>query len=1002
MRHDERHVGVCVEELEYLERWTPPVPPLPAFHVGLRDATQPAQGMRRLVVVRGVTRRPAENLPATAAPGDDPPTVALLTGACRLRTPMVFVLGDRGYGLDVGIGVWSPRSIKPDELDARCDAVVGALEALYPEVAIEDGDPRLSDHEVWSSALGVPFAEAPVAGDDANVIDRLVRAMAGRRWTAILVAQPANRVVIKEKRAQILEETRRAEADTQGRSNPLVENYVDLLTVQLKALNEAAVSGGWRVATYLGAAEVDMPRLSTVWMSLFSGAGALPDPVRVLDRDPHVKAWAQAWAMPDAEGPAGGPSRYRHPSRFQSLLTSRQLAQCVQLPQVETDGFSVTTAARFDVVRRFPQPPSITLGAIGARPGGPPYDIAVADLTRHVFVAGVTGSGKTTTVRRILSEADVPFLVLEPVKTEYRSLLADPLFAGRVRIFTIGNEAVAPLHLNPLQVLAGTTIGTHIDLLKSLFVASFGMWSPLPQILERALYDVYSAAGWDILHDVNPRVPAGERPAGAFPTLSVLHARVEQVIDSLGYSGDVVSNMRAALSTRIRALCLGGKGRMLDTTDALDAGQLFEHPAVLELEALGDDDDKAFVMGLVLMQLAAHRRAHPGRGLRHLFVIEEAHRLLANVPTTDTTVSGNPRGKAVETFVHLLAEVRSLGQGIIVSDQSPTRLAPEVVKNTNLKIAHRIVATEDRAVLGSAMAMTVAQERDLATLTQGVAAVFSEGDDAPIQVRIPPGPTDPGAVVTAAHVRAATIGRSAATVRPGQRPPGGLSEQEARTLIDDPAVVAALTQAVLSAMDDETAAARLWDGISRIIRARRSPLTPHDDVAAAVLEFFARDVSTRWAAEYGWSVVQAQQFAAAVIGLFSPDGAHLHRARAHALLARSADSFPRCREVCGPAPGACLYRGAAASAHTAGRLAAAWSEATRDGAATGDLSRRIAVAAHAANELVEPITSGSSPRHDRAGACFLQIGLLRHGDLPLAAVDYAVHSFSPSPEVTRE
>lgn len=32
-------------------------------------------------------------------------------------------------------------------------------------------------------------------------------------------------------------------------------------------------------------------------------------------------------------------------------------------------------------------------------------------------------------------------------------------------------------------------------------------------------------------------------------------------------------------------------------------------------------------------------------------------------------------------------------------------LAPDAIKNTNLKIAHRIVATDDRTALGEAMAM---------------------------------------------------------------------------------------------------------------------------------------------------------------------------------------------------------------------------------------------------------------------------------------------------------
>ncbi|NMV21189.1 DUF87 domain-containing protein, partial [Vibrio parahaemolyticus] len=44
------------------------------------------------------------------------------------------------------------------------------------------------------------------------------------------------------------------------------------------------------------------------------------------------------------------------------------------------------------------------------------------ELDKHTFIAGVTGSGKTTTCHRLLESAKMPFLVIEPAKTEYRVL----------------------------------------------------------------------------------------------------------------------------------------------------------------------------------------------------------------------------------------------------------------------------------------------------------------------------------------------------------------------------------------------------------------------------------------------------------------------------------------------------------------------------------------------------------------------------------------------------
>src|SRR5262249_45050366 len=97
----------------------------------------------------------------------------------------------------------------------------------------------------------------------------------------------------------------------------------------------------------------------------------------------------------------------------------------------------------------------------------------------------------------------------------------------------------------------------------------------------------------------------------------------------------------------------------------------------------------------------------------------------------------NPRGEAVQTFSNMLSEIRAYGQGVVIADQVPVRLAPDVIKNTNLKIAHRVVSADDRAALGGAMAMAEAQAKALTSLAVGEAAVFSGGDDNPLLVRFP-------------------------------------------------------------------------------------------------------------------------------------------------------------------------------------------------------------------------------------------------------------------------
>ena len=43
-------------------------------------------------------------------------------------------------------------------------------------------------------------------------------------------------------------------------------------------------------------------------------------------------------------------------------------------------------------------------------------------MMKHTFIAGVTGTGKTTTCHKLLAASAIPFLVIEPAKTEYRTL----------------------------------------------------------------------------------------------------------------------------------------------------------------------------------------------------------------------------------------------------------------------------------------------------------------------------------------------------------------------------------------------------------------------------------------------------------------------------------------------------------------------------------------------------------------------------------------------------
>ncbi len=116
----------------------------------------------------------------------------------------------------------------------------------------------------------------------------------------------------------------------------------------------------------------------------------------------------------------------------------------------------------------------------------------------------------------------------------------------------------------------------------------------------------------------------------------------------------------------------------------------------------------------------------PPDGLRHVTVVEEAHRLLRRVDGRGAT------SQSVELFANLLAEIRSYGEGIVVAEQIPSKVIPDLIKNTALKVVHRLPAADDRDAVGGTMNLSEAQSEYVVTLPPGRAAVFVDGMDRPV------------------------------------------------------------------------------------------------------------------------------------------------------------------------------------------------------------------------------------------------------------------------------
>lgn len=368
-----------------------------------------------------------------------------------------------------------------------------------------------------------------------------------------------------------------------------------------------------------------------------------------------------------------------------------------------------------------------------------PINLKKETLKTHTFICGVTGTGKTTTCQNILLQSDLPFLVIEPAKTEYRTL-ANKLDKEKIYYFTLGNQNIAPFYINPFEIFEGESITSRVDMIKATMQSAFDMEAAMPQLIEAAAYDVYKRKGWNINNStwINPDTNEIDDPfkadSFAFPTLNDYINSIEFVTKEQKFGDKMESEYLGSLKARLQALLVGAKGLMLNTPRSIDFKNLVKQKVVLELEDIKDGSEKSLIMGFIITNLleAVKYQYKQNSKFQHITLVEEAHRLLSKYEPGDS--SNKKRG--VEVFADMLAEVRKYGESLIIVDQIPNKMTPEVLKNTNTKIVHKIFAQDDKDAIGNTLALNDEQKNFLSYLEKGRAVVITDGWKKPVQVQI--------------------------------------------------------------------------------------------------------------------------------------------------------------------------------------------------------------------------------------------------------------------------
>jgi DNA helicase HerA-like ATPase len=507
---------------------------------------------------------------------------------------------------------------------------------------------------------------------------------------------------------------------------------------RFRELSRSRVTGMWNVRVLVGGPTAAAARSAA---ALLCSAGELEDTPYVVVPGRETMSFGDALLKPLqlADG-----------SRSPFTASSELLLALARTPSRELPGIRLVARPCFDVTPELPDAAGVVLGDVldEARRSAGPFRVPFATLNRHAFVCGATGSGKSQTMRTLLEglardPAPVPWLVIEPAKAEYAGMAGRLAGVADVTVIKPGDPDVPPASLNPLEPEPGFPLQSHADLVRALFLAAFEANEPFPQVLSRALTQVYTETGWDLvtgkprpavkpkLFRDEPDVPA----TGRYPTLGRLQQTAATVVERIGYGKEITADVRGFVDVRMGSLREGTPGRFFEGGHPLDIGALLRRNVVLELEDITNDQDKAFLIGAVLIRIVEHLRVRKARGeilpgLQHVTVVEEAHRLLKNV-------EDGPAAAAVELFASLLAEIRAYGEGVVVVEQIPAKILPDVIKNSALKVMHRLPALDDREAVGGTVNLEPAQSELVVSFEPGVAAVAVDGMDRPVMVRMP-------------------------------------------------------------------------------------------------------------------------------------------------------------------------------------------------------------------------------------------------------------------------
>ena len=546
-------------------------------------------------------------------------------------------------------------------------------------------------------------------------------------------------------------------------TNRQAQYYLDIIDKQVERLQNGSPFGLWSTAVYFLANDsTTSQQLANIYRGTIIGeeSGLESCAINVWkegDKSNHICKYLGVGKHPlfdfnSLEVTAG------------SMVTSKELAIHLSFPQSSVPGIIVEEQPSFsrNIMKKngeIQNSSAIELGRVHHLGKTTDTNVAldIQELSKHVFVTGSTGSGKSNTMYGILSslkeqdieqnkeglgneyenqdakeiKGKITFMVIEPAKGEYKHVFGHD---EDVTVYSTTPRFGKLLRINPFEFQwESVDVFEHIDRLVDIFNACWPMYAAMPSVLKNAIINSYKKCGWNLISTTN-KYSFNGKPV--FPTIDDVLVCLKEYINSSEYSDEAKGDYKGALETRLTDLNTGLMGLIFSGNSITD-DELFNHNSIIDLSRVSATD-KAFFMGLIILKLNEFRMSEGSMNqkLRHVTVIEEAHNLLKRTSTEQGQESANLIGKSVEMITNSIAEMRTYGEGFIIVDQSPSLLDSAAIRNTNTKIVMSLPEFEDREIAGKSMALTDEQTDQIAKQGVGEAIVYQNSWESPVQCKI--------------------------------------------------------------------------------------------------------------------------------------------------------------------------------------------------------------------------------------------------------------------------